>query len=338
MPYDRLGERLRADGSPTLATLPDGSVDRYATLSAGGVGRLRTIDDFLTELDERERATFDVDIESTEPGGQAVNAAGQLQALGAAVTCYGHLDHDVFDDLPFPTVSIGEPAVVDAINFRDGDVMFVEETGMEEWTLATLEAVADLDGAFAVDAVCCANWVSFPGLGPAFHELGAASLPRFPFTLDPGDVVGADRAEIERLCDALGALQNTFDVVYNANRAEIRATADPFVDGSATDGARVAAIREAAGIEAVVLHGRQEAIAATPDGTVAVDNLAVEMPVRHTGGGDHFAGGLGYALALDWDWRLALALGNACASHYVETGKTGAADTIASHVRETRST
>lgn len=338
MPYDRIGERLQAEEPPTLATLPDGSVDRYAALSAGGVGRLRTLEAFVSELDDRERATFHVEVESTEPGGQSVNTAGQLHALGADVTCYGHLDHAVFEDLPFPTVSMGRPAVVDAFNFRDGDVMFVEETGMGGWTLSDLQAVVDLDAALTVDAVCGANWVSFPGLGPAFHELGDAALPRVPFTLDPGDVVGADPVEIQRLCDALGALQGTFDVVYNANRDEIRATAAPYVDDADPDEARLAAIREAAGIHAVVLHGRDEAIAATPDGTVSVDNLRVGQAVRHTGGGDHFSGGLGYALAVGWDWETALALGNACASHYVETGRTGSADSLVGYLEDRRPT
>lgn len=329
MPYGRLAGRLADADEPTLATLPDGSVDRYATLSAGGDGRLRTLADFVTELGARERATFHVDVESTEPGGQAVNTAGQLHALGADVTCYGHLDHPVLDDLPFRTVSMGPPAMVDAFNFREGDVMFVEEAGMADWTLSDLEAVVGLEAALSVDAVCCANWVSFPGLAPAFHELGEMSIPRVPYLLDPGDLVGADRAAIEQLCDALGALQGTFDVVFNANRAEIRATAAPFVEDDADDEARLSAIREAAGIEATVLHGRNDAVAATPDGTVAVENCTVDEPVRHTGGGDHFSGGLGYALALGWDWELALAAGNACASHYVETGTTGDVEEIA---------
>lgn len=334
MPYARLVERLADADAPTLATLPDGSVDRYATLSASAAGPLRTLADFAAELGARKRATFHVDVVSTEPGGQAVNTAGQLHALGADVTCYGHLDHPVLDDLPFRTVSMGPPARVDAFNFRDGDVMFVEEAGMAGWTLPDLEAVADLEAALSVDAVCCANWVSFPGLGPAFHELGESSLPRLPFLLDPGDLVGADPAEIERLCDALGALQGTFDVVFNANRAEIRATAAPFVGDGADDESRLSTIREAADIEAAVLHGRHDAVAATADGTVAVENCAVDEPVRHTGGGDHFSGGLGYALALGWDWELALATGNACASRYVETGATGGVEEIAAFAAE----
>lgn len=326
MPYERLGERLSSEPSPTFATLPDGSVDRYCSVRAGAAGPISSIERFSREL--TERSSFRLSVESTEPGGQAVNAAGQLHALGGDVTCYGHLDGAVFEGLPYRTVSMGQPAIVDAFDFRDGDVMFVEQTGMEAWTLADLRAVADLDEALAVDAVGAANWVSFPGLGPAFHELGEADLPRVPFLVDPGDVVGAEPAEFDRLSDALGALQGTFDVVYNANPAEIRATAAPFVDGSADDADRLAAIREAAGIDAAVKHGRREAVAATAGGTTRVENLAVADPTRHTGGGDHFTGGLAFALAAAWDWELALALGNACASYYVETGETGSSEAV----------
>lgn len=337
MPYDRLLDRLGEGAAPATTTLPDGSVDRFCRLAAGGRDPLTSLDDFGSEIVDRNRSTFRIRIESTEPGGQAVNVAEQLHALRSDVTCYGHLDHPVLADLPFEAVSMGRPALVDAFNFRDGDVMFVEQTGMDEWTLADLRAVADLEEVFSVDAVACANWISLPGLGPAFHEFGDADLPRVPFFLDPGDVVGAAEAEIERLVDALSALQDTFDVVYNANPREISATAatvaGPDDDGNA---ACAAAIREAAGIHAAVVHGQDEAIAATADGATVVETLRVEDPARHTGGGDHFSGGLAYGLGAGWDWEPALALGNACASYYVETGEPPGVEEIRSTVEADR--
>lgn len=327
MPYDRLGRRLAGGDSPAFATLPDGSIDRYCTLLADGGDPLRTRRAFGREIRRRDRSTFRVRVEATEPGGQAVNTARQLHALGGDVTCYGHLDAPIFESLPFETVSMGEPADVYAFNFADSDVMFAENSAVVDWTLADLRAAADLRAVFAVDAACCANWVSFPGMEQAFHALGDATLPRVPFVVDPGDVNGLAPDAIDALHRSLAALQETFDVIYNANRREIRATAAPLgSSGNVAD--LLEDVRDATGITAAVMHGRDEAVAATPDGRTRVENYVVERAERHTGGGDRFTGGLSYGLANGWDWDLALACGNACAVHYVETGATGDSDDV----------
>ncbi|MFW5935059.1 MAG: PfkB family carbohydrate kinase, partial [Halolamina sp.] len=90
------------------------------------------------------------------------------------------------------------------------------------------------------------------------------------------------------------------------------------------DADRVRAVREAFDAAAVVKHGKTEALAATGDGVVGVDNLAVDAR-RQVGGGDRFDGGLAVGLGAGWEWPVALACGNACASHYVATGETASA-------------
>lgn len=331
MPYDRLRERLREGASPTFATLPDGSVDHHCTVTTDG-DALRTREAFGRAVLEGTRSAFDLRVESTEPGGQAVNVARQLHALGGEVTCYGHLDTPSLDALPFETVSMGEPATVYAVDFADTDLMFVRRSSVADWTLADLERVADLPDVFGVDAVCCSNWDAIPGLDAAFHRLGGMALPRTPFVFDPGDIVGAGGEATDALLDAMAALQDTFDVVYSANRAEIRETAAALPDPPSGDAARLAAVREATGIDAAVLHAPDEALVASAGGQVTVENLRVERPERHAGGGDRFTSGLSYALARDWEWELALACGNACASHYVATAATATAPTLADRV------
>lgn len=328
VPYARLHDRLADPPTPTLSTLPDGSVDRYCTLDTSGTDAIRTRGVLADEMGRDGRSTFRIGVESEEPGGQAVNVATQLHALGSDVTCYGYLDAPLFDGVPFATVSMGEPSVVYAFNFDDGDVMLAENRGITDWSLASLRGVADLTEVFGVDAVACGNWVSAPGMDAALRELGGMSLPRVPFVLDPGDLVGAPADEIEAFGDALAKLQDTFDVVYNANRAEIRATAAALADAPVDDAACLAALREATGVTATVIHAADVAMAATPGGVVSVESVGVAEPARHTGGGDHFTGGLTFALAAGWDWDLALACGNACAAGYVDTATTGSLDDV----------
>lgn len=254
-------------------------------------------------------------------------------ADGGIVTCYGHLHAPVFDVLPFETVSMGDPAGVFVFNFNDRDLMFVNNSNVKHWDFARLLSGQNISEIFGGDAISCSNWTSFPGLENAFYQLGEAQLPRIPFVVDPGDITGATPAEIEDLLGALEALQETFDVVYNGNRQEIRTTAAQLAESFADDHARLDRIRATTGITACVLHARDEAAVATRDERSRVKNFEASDPVRHTGGGDRFTGGLTFGLACGWDWETALACGNACAVGYVESGITLTIDEIISLVQ-----
>lgn len=331
MPYERLAARLADGPTPTVSTLPDGSIDRYCRLSAGGLDPIDRRATLAREVEAGGRKGFALDPVHVEPGGQSVNAATQAHALGADTTCYGHLDDSVFETLPFDTVSMGEPAVVNVVDFEDDDLLLVEHSSdLREWTVADLRAAAPLSSIVGVDAVACSNWVSMPGMAAAFYELADEALPRVPFVFDPGDVLGSDLSEQCELREAVSALQSTLDVVVSVNRTELRALAaalpdppDPPVD----DRDRVRALRDGFGGSAVLKHGKKEALAATEEGVVAVDNPTVDDQ-RQTGGGDRFAGGLAVGLGAGWDWDVALACGNACASHYVATGETATAEQL----------
>lgn len=333
MPYDRLVRYLTASDSPAVTTLPDGSIDHFCTVVEDDTDPFETRESFGQEI-LGDRSSFRFRVVTTEPGGQAVNTAKQLHALDTSVTCYGHLDAPIFESLPFETVSMGDPALVYVFTFRDRDAMFVRNSEVAEWTLTELRRFSNLSKIFADDAICCSNWVSVSGLESAFHQLSNIDVPRIPFIFDPGDIVGYDTDEISALHSALAALQDTFDVVYNANRHEIQTTATPLSRSFEDDLERLAAIREETGVTATVMHARDEAAAVTSDKQLRVTNYHVDQPERHTGGGDRFTGGLGYALACGWDWDLALACGNACAVYYVESGSTGDVDDIIGFLEE----
>jgi sugar/nucleoside kinase (ribokinase family) len=328
MPYQRLAARLGDGPSPTVHTLPDGSIDRYCRLSAGGLDPVDRRTTFARETQAGRRKGFALDPIRVEPGGQAVNAATQAHALAADVTCYGHFDDEVFDGLPFHTVSMGEPAVVNVLDFEDDDLLLVEHSpDIRAWTLAALRAVAPLSSVFDADALVCSNWVSVPAMGEAFHELASESLPRVPFVFDPGDVLGTDLSGHCALREAVAALHSRLDVVVSVNRSELHALAAALpepLDPPVSDRDRVLALRDAVGGAAVVKHGKQEALAATESGIVAVDNPVVEAR-EQTGGGDRFGGGLAVALGAGWEWEVALAAGNAAGSYYVATGETATA-------------
>ncbi len=333
MSYQRLARRLADDPAPAVTTLPDGSVDRYCRLSTGALDPVDRRTTFAREAAADGRKGFDLEPRFVEPGGQAVNAAQQAHALGADAACYGHLDdpepgRNVLADLPFDTVSMGQAAVVNVLDFADSDLLLVEASpDLTAWSLADLREVAPLSTVFDADALVCANWVSTPGMAEAFHGLGDASIPRRPFVFDPGDVLGSDLDDHRELREAVRALGTSVDAVLSVNSTELRTLAVALPDPPAPpvdDADRVRAVREAFDAAAVVKHGKAEALATAGDGVVRVDNPTVDAR-RQVGGGDRFDGGLAVGLGAGWEWPVALACGNACASHYVATGETASA-------------
>lgn len=308
----------------TITALPDGSVDhRYQVLDTSG--RPITRDAFADQLAAGAR-TFMLEQLSTEPGGMAVNAALQTHALGAQSRLVGHLDHDVFHDLPVESASMGPPADVKIYDFEEHAVMLTDESdALREWTLRDVRRTLGdrFEAWFAADAVVCSNWSSLPNMTGAFEDLANSDISGNWFLVDPGDVTMRPAADIEDFVEALGALSASFDVALNPNDTELAAIGDALdVTAPSTTGL-LERIRDATAITAVAVHAAPEAAVATARETVRVPNYDTRGPARFTGGGDHFTGGLAVALGAGASWQTALLVGNACATHFVVSGETG---------------
>jgi sugar/nucleoside kinase (ribokinase family) len=323
--YAGLAARLeRADPAPVVA-LPDGSVDRYVELSRGGEA-VDARETFGRAVAAGEATEFRATTRSTDPGGQAPNVARQAAALGAEASLYGHLDHEVFEAFAFPTWSFGAPARVDVHGFDDGDVLFsTPSADLRSWGIADLRRVESSAGRLAdAGVVAVSNWVGVPGVADALRAVpefvdGAAVL------FDPGDVTPLDDGELDTMAEVLGSLADALDgpVVPNVDDDELARLAAYAGCRSESVAERLAAVREAFGADGVVLHGVEQAAVCHDGAVVRVPNLDPPADiVRHTGAGDRFGGALAVALAADWPWTPALALGNVAAVHYLETGES----------------
>lgn len=336
MSYDALVDRLASDDRERrIAVFPDGSVDTYYTPFDAAGDRIADRETFGNRIARGDSDSVPIERDAREPGGQAVNMARQAHALGDEPTLYGHLEDPIFDDLPFETVSMGEPSRISVFSFDDDDLLLSERSSaVANWSLADLEAAApsgDAGEALAADAVCCGNWASVEGLTDALETLAEGSLEAPTFVLDPGPVNTRSDGALFDLLEALGELEETTDVVYSVNRAELEDTADAIdaesdASGTNADLERLESVREMAGITAAVLHETEHAAVATRAETTVVENVALEDLERRTGAGDRFGAGLAVARARGWDWETALALGNCAASYYVATGETGTRD------------
>ncbi len=334
-----LAARLERDeASLTVAAFPDGSVDTFYAVSAGE--RVPTREAFGRAVAAGGTGVVTLHRDATEPGGHAVNVAAQAHRLGDDVTLAGHLDAPAFADLPFETVSMGEPASVAVLEFDDGDLLAVENSAaLEAWTLADLEGAlggaGELEAFLAADAVCCVNWTSIAGLPGALASLASVDAEGGWLVVDPGAPVGRSGDDVVELLDALGGWTAGYRVVLAGNPRELEAMAAGI--GGPTDDvdAALGALRRRAGVAAVVVHGESRAAAATADGLVTDENFEVEA-TRHTGGGDRFDAGLAHALARGWGFADALRLGNAAASWYVANGESGTPGELAGLLRDRR--
>ncbi|WP_096390744.1 PfkB family carbohydrate kinase [Halopenitus persicus] len=344
----------------SITALPDGSIDVRCRVEFGAGGVVRSRERFGEAIASGAHKSARLVPTARDPGGQAVNLALGARALGADVRLLGHLDAEGMPPFPFPTHSFGVPATVHLLEFADETVMLAEESpDLRSWGYSELSAAVDaMDRPLSADVVCWGNWVSVPRTTATLRTL-ADRRDSLPGTLlvDPGDLVDSDPDAIRDLFDALAALESVTDVVFNANRREIRACAavlDPPIrtseDGvradpsdprsveiaTADDETQLRSLRAATGLSGVVMHAADRAVMTTTDreSVVAVPNLETGPPVRWTGGGDRFGAGLAVGLGAGWPLETALACGNAAASYYLTHDRTGGADDLAAFLAD----
>lgn len=330
MGYERL-ERTLASGLDCrdVVTLPDGSVDRYYTVANATGGRIPTQDAFADLLADGGVRSVRLLPEAVRAGGEAVNTARQVHALGQDVRLYGHLDDPELGPFRFPTVSMGAPATVHVLTFDREELMLsVESADIRSWTLADLFATSGVDPEDWVDdeVVAIQNWVGFPGMTDALRDLAEVALDDATIVFDPGNVTEVSSNAIERLCDALMALGDSATVVLTANRDEIAGFTDALAIDAGGAGREVR-LRETLDLAAVVRHHEARAVAAT-GAVTTVENFDSKRVARRTGAGDRFDGGLAVGLAANLSWAETLALGNTCATYYVENDRTATTEDV----------
>ncbi|WP_246998961.1 carbohydrate kinase family protein [Halosolutus gelatinilyticus] len=335
MSYAALRDRLTAfrNEPKRVAALPDGSVDRCYRVSGPGGDRFETPEALARYLRSGDGDTVPIEPIDVRPGGQAVNAASQVHALGDDAALVGHLDHPVFATLPFETRSMGSPTEIHAFVFDGEERLFPDRsTQAPDWDVDDLRDAVEWDRLVDADALCCANWASYRGLVGVFDRLAERRPDDLPVVVDPGAIELVGDAELETLLGALTRADAAADVYLSVDPNEYGRVANVVDASEMPTERRAAALRSELEIAGIVSHGADEAIAATCEGTAAVEMLEIDDPMFTMGAGDRFSGALACALARDWPREHALALGNACAASFVATGETAALDALESRL------
>ncbi len=341
----------------------DGFVDERLTVVAEreGIDRWQPMAS-LTELGgwiagcAGRNGLREVVMAGAEPGGCSVNLADGLVALGVGVELFATLGsprHPAFDGIAGRVrrctswgTSHGRTL---AIECADGKAMLSAVAQLGEFDAAALERHL-ADGVYASACASAAlialtNWSLYPRMTACWELLAErvfAVLPERPrLFIDLVDPASRSVAEIDGMLLVLRRLQAVGEVTLSVNLNEGARLAKhlhlPWLVTAADRelGATATAVRQALGIQALVVHNaRWNAYAderltlATPAGPFCAE------PVKTTGAGDRFNAGYGLAWALGLSPGARLLLGCAVAGVFIRLGRSPTLAQVAEFLRQ----
>jgi hypothetical protein len=229
-------------------------------------------------------------------------------------------------------ITLGEPSVTDALEFKDGKIMMGKHASLKLVTWDTLKSVVGVprlrELLDASQAFVCINWTMCLGLTGIWEGLIEEVLPHLKkrpiFFVDIADPAKRSREDLKKMLVTLGRLQKYVDVVFSINMSETRQCLEVLGEewvghkedmDAAKRGAAI--LQKKTGISIVQVHLKGAAAAASATEAVAVPGYYTLNPNITTGGGDHFNGGFLSALLNGCSLSDSLRVGGATSGYYV---------------------
>jgi hypothetical protein len=297
-------------------------------------------------------ANLELVVKQRKIGGNGPIMANALCSQGCRVIAVGTLGQDAIDPVFAPlaeraerVISLGQPAVTDALEFSDGKVMLGKLCPLDNVSYdALLAAVGGVDGLKALlrtpRGIATVNWTMTLELTAIWERLSTDILPglrpdRPLWFIDLADPAKRTEADIATALAVLGKLQRHAEIVLGLNEAECRQLLSVIGEhwpeaATAWQAAELCCrrIRDKLGLSFVMCHlVRSSAvawgtIAGQPEGSVSADGFFVANPLITTGAGDHFNAGFLAGLLHGIDPGQCLQIGGATSSHYVRTAES----------------
>ena len=288
-------------------------------------------------------------------GGNGPIMANALLASGFDLKYIGSLGtngiHPVFKELAEKTnaLSIADPGLTNALEFKDGKIMMGITKSLEDITYEHIvEAMGEgafLDTLSRSTLIALVNWTMIPNMTAIFNGFTEKALPSLPpldggrtFFFDLADPAKRSAAEIVEALHAIAKFQKFGNVTLGLNLKEGQQVSDAFgIDESGDDDdslKRMAAkIRRELKIKTVVIHPTHCAACATKEGEWLVAGPYVEHPKITTGAGDHFNAGFSAGQQLGLSPEACLTVGVCFSGFYVRTAKSPSLNDIDSFLR-----
>jgi hypothetical protein len=366
-------EALPATTQPGVMVGFDGFIDHIIDVVATRESRaVYTSTATIAELGAKisaaagKSANFELVTKQSKIGGNGPIMANSLCSHGCQVTAVGILGAPVIDPVfsalaerATKVISLGSPAVTDALEFGDGKLMLGKLFPLDAVSyprlLAAVGGVAGLKQLLREPrAIATVNWTMTLELTAIWEHLAAEILPglradRPLWFIDLADPAKRTRGDLTEALAALQKLQQFADVVLGLNEAECRQICDllgiawPTADNEWEAAERACVlIREQLKISYVMCHlVRASAVAwqlpgSGPDlgGSASADGFWVAKPKITTGAGDHFNAGFLTGLMLGIAPAQCLQIGGATSGHYVRTAESPTRAQAAAFLRE----
>jgi len=303
-----------------------------------------------------QSSNYEMVVKLEKLGGNGPIMANAMAQLGLPVTyvgCLGHPAlHPVFEDLArrAEVLSIAGPGLTDALEFRDGKLMFGKHQTLKEVNWERICQVIGKERFGQVVArsrlIGIVNWTMLPHLGGIWQKLADDILPglsnppggrRLVFIdlADPEKRTADDLRGALRLCSAL---QRHADVILGLNLKEAVQVAAALGLDAATDPegvieALARTIRERVDLYTVVIHPRSGAAAAERDGSAVRSAQVVGPFIAHprlsTGAGDLFNGGFCLGRMAGLPLEQALLSGTGASGYYVRNAASPTLEALA---------
>lgn len=348
------GKILR--GGPPVALFGlDGYIDSLYTVvrgrdAAGQAECFHTLEQFLDRLQAARRRSADQEIllKSRRAGGNAPLTADCLSRLGFYSRCIGLFGEGgcapPFSEMAgrCELISLGPPAKSISLEFSDSKLMFGELEALRELTLERLlERLDERELTRLLEQsrlISFLNWAGTPHLTEILSYLTGRILERMDlggktFLFDFSDIRARRAEEFRAYLEVVARIAGRARVVVSLNENEAEAAAGYCGLPSGTAGELGEALRGAFGVQTVVIHALDGALAFGAAGRTQAAGFYLECPAITTGGGDNFNGGLCAGLLLKLPMGACLTLANATAHYYVAHGASGTLEQVAADLK-----
>lgn len=271
-------------------------------------------------------------------GGFTANIGDAAARLGVNTTMFGLYGKEKLDPLYEPLgsicrlISLGDPATVNALEFDDGKILLPH---MEAVTKLCWSDIVDALGEEEIVSILSASdivgvgyWSSMPAFDDIFAKI-CALIPRDNkqrrFFFDFADLRKREEACLVSSLLNLKAYNDEFPMTLSLNEHEGTIICELYGENLSEAGCpipeKLESVREKMGLDELVIHTPQYAVAAThAGGADIISQRYCAKPVRSAGAGDTFNGGYiaGILAGLDITERLQVA--NAAVYYFLNNG------------------
>ncbi len=288
-------------------------------------------------------------------GGNGPIMANAHVSLGLNVRYVGALGlpsvDPVFKDFADKTnaISIANPGITTALEFKDGKLMFGNTSSLEEIDYPRIIQVAG-EGAFIdmlakAELVSIVNWTMIPKMTSILLEVVEKIMPNLPpidtrnFFFDLTDPAKRSSQDLLEVLKVISRYQAHAEVTLGLNYNEALQVCETLgIKGGGKDQENLCnistEIRRNLEISCVVVHPTESAACSTKDGSWWTEGPYTENPKITTGAGDHFNAGFTSARLCGFSPLTSLALATCTSGHYVRTAQSPSTSQVISLLRE----